>query len=217
MIIPGILENQWSEIEKKIEIIRQFSNTAHIDFIDGKFAPNTTFLDIEPFQKYSKDLPAGEAGLFLEAHLMVENPLQYLESLANAGFRRFLGHVEKMSNLEEFVARGELLGEVGLAIDNQTDIEKVNIPYQDLDCLLLMGVKAGYSGQEFIPNILERIRKIREKNETILIEVDGGVNDKNIKGIKNAGANRFVVTSFLFKEGEPSNNYETLSNLISSE
>ncbi|OGH05937.1 MAG: hypothetical protein A2171_02710 [Candidatus Levybacteria bacterium RBG_13_35_9] len=208
IVIPGILEKNWNTIEDKIEVIKQFSNSVHIDFIDGKFAPNTTFLDPNPFQKYSKDL-------FLEAHLMVENPLQYLEPLTTAGFRRFLGHIEKMSNLEEFVAKGELLGEVGLAIDSQTDIEKLNIPYQDLDCLLLMGVKAGYSGQEFIPNTLERIKKIKGQNETVLIEVDGGVNNKNIKDIKNAGADRFVATSFLFKEGDPSKNFQTLLSLTS--
>ena len=142
MIIPGILEKDWNTIEEKIAIVRQFSNSVHIDFIDGKFSPNITFLDLKPFSKYTKDL-------FMEAHLMVDNPLQYLEPLANAGFRRFLGHVEKMSNLEEFVARGELLGEVGLAIDGKTSLETINISYEDLDVILLMGIDAGFSGRQF--------------------------------------------------------------------
>lgn len=209
MIIPGILEKEWNVIEKKIEIIRQFSNTAHIDFIDGKFAPNTTFLDPKPFYKYSKEL-------FLEAHLMVENPLQYLEPLANAGFRRFLGHIEKMSDITEFVAKGQILGEVGLAIDADTSLENVNTVYDDLDCVLLMGVKAGASGQSFKPQVLDKTKALREKT-FVPIEVDGGVNDKTILDIKNAGADRFVATSFLFKEGGPGKNYQTLLNLISSE
>ena len=213
-IIPGILEKDWSIIEEKIAIVRQFSNSVHIDFIDGKFSPNITFLDPKPFSKYTKDLPAGEADLFLEAHLMVDNPLQYLEPLANAGFRRFLGHVEKMSNLEEFVARGEILGEVGLAIDGKTSLETINISYEDLDVILLMGIDAGFSGRQFQPQILDKIKTIREKT-FIPIEVDGGVNDKTILEIKKAGADRFVVTSFLFKEGDPSKNYQTLLNLNS--
>ena len=207
MIIPGILEKDWNTIEEKIAIVRQFSNSVHIDFIDGKFSPNITFLDLKPFSKYTKDL-------FMEAHLMVDNPLQYLEPLANAGFRRFLGHVEKMSNLEEFVARGEILGEVGLAIDGKTSLETINISYEDLDVILLMGIDAGFSGRQFQPQILDKIKTIREKT-FIPIEVDGGVNDKTILEIKKAGADRFVVTSFLFKEGDPSKNYQTLLNLNS--
>ena len=206
-IIPGILEKDFSEIERKLEIIKPFSNTVHIDFIDGIFASNITFLDPTPFKKYSKDF-------FMEAHLMVKDPAKYVQPLFAAGFKRVLGHIEQMDDLDEFVARGQMLGEVGLAIDNETDIEKLNIPYQDLDLLLLMGVKAGYSGQEFIPNTLEKVKKIRERNETILIEVDGGVTDKNILNIKNAGANRFVVTSFLFGQENPQKAYEELNNLI---
>ena len=209
MIIPGILEKDWNTIEEKIAIVRQFSNSVHIDFIDGKFSPNITFLDLKPFSKYTKDL-------FMEAHLMVDNPLQYLEPLANAGFRRFLGHVEKMSNLEEFVARGELLGEVGLAIDGKTSLETINISYEDLDVILLMGIDAGFSGRQFQPQILDKIKTIREKT-FIPIEVDGGVNDKTIPEIKKAGADRFVVTSFIFEEGDPIKNYETLVSLIHKE
>ena len=208
-IIPGILEKDWSIIEEKIAIVRQFSNSVHIDFIDGKFSPNITFLDLKPFSKYTKDL-------FMEAHLMVDNPLQYLEPLANAGFRRFLGHVEKMSNLEEFVARGEILGEVGLAIDGKTSLETINISYEDLDVILLMGIDAGFSGRQFQPQILDKIKTIREKT-FIPIEVDGGVNDKTIPEIKKAGADRFVVTSFIFEEGDPIKNYETLVSLIHKE
>src|SRR3972149_3834684 len=104
-IIPGILEKEWSEIEKKIEIAKSFADTIHIDIIDGKFSPNTTFFDPKPYEKYSKDL-------FLEVHMMVDNPISYLKPFAAAGFKRFLGHVEKMSDQTEFVAQGQLFGEV---------------------------------------------------------------------------------------------------------
>ena len=209
MIIPGILEKNWEDIEGKLEILKKFSNNAHIDFIDGKFAPNTTFLDSKPFQKYSNEL-------FLEAHLMVDNPLEYLESLATAGFRRFLGHIEKMPDVNEFVVRGQLIGEVGLAVDLETEIEKLNISFEDLDTILLMGVKAGESGQVFQPQVLEKIKKLRQIS-FIPIEIDGGVSDKTIVNIKKAGADRFVATSFLFKEGDPAKNYQSLLKLINLE
>ena len=128
-IIPGILENEWNKIERKIEIVKPFAKSIHIDIIDGKFVPDTTFLDPVPFVRYSQKL-------FLELHMMVENPIQYLELYAKAGFRRFIGHIEKMPDQEEFVAQGQLLGEVGLAIDGPTQINQIQVPLDDLDNIL---------------------------------------------------------------------------------
>jgi ribulose-phosphate 3-epimerase len=206
-IIPGILEKDSLEIEKKIEQVKHFANTLHIDLIDGIFAQNTTFLDPTFFTKYAKDFN-------LEVHLMVSDPLKYLEPFASAGFRRFIAHVEMLTNTEEFVARGQLLGEVGLALDLDTELSKITVSLEDLDVILLMGVKAGLSGQVFNPKVLEKIKSLKEKS-FVPIEVDGGVNDTNIVDLKNAGAERFVTTSFLFQE-DPVRAFEKLNNLIIS-
>ncbi|MBI3984912.1 MAG: hypothetical protein HY344_03135 [Candidatus Levybacteria bacterium] len=207
-IIPGILENNWAKIEEKLEIVKSFSNTVHIDLIDGKFATNTTFMDPQPFLSYSGEL-------FLEVHLMTDNPIQYLEPFSKAGFKRFIGHVEKMPDISDFVARGQLLGEVGLALDLSTSIDNLKASFDNLDLILLMGAAAGASGQQFNPQIIEKIKNLRAKTN-IPIEIDGGVSDKNIIEIKNAGANRFVTTSFLFNLQDPKVSYKTLSGLISS-
>lgn len=200
-IIPGILEKDWSEIEKEIELVRGFAKTIHVDIIDGKFAPSTTFLDPKPFAKYANDF-------LFEAHLMVEEPINYLDSFASAGFKRFLGHIENMSSQEEFVAKAELLGEVGLALDAETPLKSLTADYQDLDCVLIMSVKAGFSAQEFTPGSLEKVKKIREKSQ-IPIEIDGGIDDSTIIQAKNAGVERFVTTSFIFS-GTPLVNYQKL-------
>lgn len=204
-IIPGILEKDFAEIEKKIELVKGFAKTIHIDIIDGKFAPNTTFLDPKPFTKYTNDF-------IFEVHLMVDEPINYLDSFAAAGFKRFLGQVEKMSSQEDFVAKGELLGEVGLALDVNTPLESLKADYQDLDCVLVMSVKAGFSSQEFMPEILEKVKMIREKSQ-LPVEVDGGINDTTIIRALNYGANRFVTTSFLFS-GDPLTNYQKLISIV---
>ena len=204
-VIPGILENNWGLVLEKLKKVKSFSNTVHIDVIDGKFSPNTSFLDPQPFLAYTKEL-------FFEVHLMTDNPIEYLEPFAKAGFKRFIGHVEKMPDISEFIARGQILGEVGLAIDGPTNIESLNIPFDDLDLILIMGIKAGASGQVFMPQILEKIKTVRAKTN-IAIEVDGGINDKNIADIKNAGANRFVTTSFVFNSPDPISAYKTLVDL----
>ena len=212
-IIPGILEKEWSEIERKINLVKPFAKSVHIDIIDGKFSPSTTFLDPAPFAKYTKDL-------LFEVHLMVEEPINYLKTFAGAGFKRFLGHVEKMSDQAEFVAQGQLLGEVGLAIDGPTDLSAVKVSYSDLDSILIMGIKAGESGQVFVPEYLKKMeilrRKLEDKNDIrIPIEIDGGINDKTITQAKNAGANRFIANSFIFNSQNPQVQYKLLEEKLS--
>lgn len=204
-IIPGILEKDWEEIKKKLAIIKPFSRWVHIDFLDGKFSPETSFMDVPQFAKYKEDF-------YMEAHLMVDNPMQHLKQLSESGFRRFIGHIEKMKDLDEFVAEGQLLGEVGLALDIQTPLDSIKIPFDDLDCLLLMSVKAGKSGQEFDDQVLEKIEKIHQ-NSQIPIEVDGGINNSTIQNTHQKGAERFVATSFIFDSDNPQKAYEKLISI----
>ena len=212
-IVPGILEKDWNEIEKKLEIVKPFAKSVHVDIIDGKFAPNTTFLDPTPFLKYSKDL-------LLEVHMMVDNPIQYLESFAKAGFKRFIGHIEKMPDQVEFVAKAQLLGEVGLAVDGPTAITDIKVPFEDLDTVLIMTIKAGESGQAFNSEYLEKIKIINSLQGEIKlpIEVDGGINDQTILPASQAGALRFASTSFIFdshpQAGGPEEKYLLLKNIL---
>lgn len=206
-VIPGILEQSWEEIERKIVLVEPFVKTIHIDLLDGKFVSNTTFLEPTPFAKYTSDI-------FFELHMMVEEPINYLKPFADAGFKRFLGHIEKMSDPTEFVAQGQLLGEVGIAIDGPTPLERLTIPYDDLDAILIMTIKAGFSGQQFMSEYLEKVRAIREKSATIPIEVDGGTNDQTIVQAKEAGATRFVATSFIFGSQDPHEQYRLLEASI---
>ncbi|OGH11187.1 MAG: hypothetical protein A2857_04270 [Candidatus Levybacteria bacterium RIFCSPHIGHO2_01_FULL_36_15] len=203
-VIPAILEKEWVEIEKKIELVKPFTDTIHIDIIDGKFAPNTTFLDPAPFAKYTKDI-------FFEVHLMVDNPISYLRPFADAGFKRFLGHVEKMSDQIEFVAEAELLGEVALALDGKTPIDAIKAPLTDLEMILIMTINAGFSGQKFMPELLEKVKTIRAHSD-IPIEVDGGINEKTITSAKKTGASIFSVNSCIFKSASPQATYQLLKS-----
>lgn len=204
MIIPTILEKTWEEVDVKFRIYKKFAKAVHVDFIDGKFVDNTTFLEFESFKKYSDYF-------FLEAHLMVEEPINYLEGLSKAGFRRFLGHVEKMSDQAEFVAKGEALGAVGLALDIETPVSAIKVPYEDLDQVLLMSIVAGASGRPFDQRVLPKIRSLKDQG-FLNIQIDGGVSDQTLPILKNAGANIFCVNSFLFK-GDPKKQFEILESL----
>ncbi len=207
IVIPGILESSFEAIEDKLKLVIPFAKTVHIDLIDGKFAPQKTLMDPSFFRNYSKDLE-------LEVHMMVEEPINYLASFAKAGFRRFIGHIEKMGSQEEFVVKAQFLGEVGLAIDSPTSIEDVKIPFDDLDAFLIMTVKAGESGQDLVEADLSKIEGLKNRI-FVPLEVDGGINKDNIRKAKMYGASRFVTTSFIF-EGNPQERYKELIGAIHS-
>lgn len=219
---PGTENKDFSEIESKIENVKPFVKAIHIDVIDGKYANNTTFADPEPFKKYTKELPGGlrgqevaDSGLVFEVHLMVEDPLSHIKKWADAGFHRFIGQIEKMPDQEAFVAEAQLYGEVVLAIDKQSSIDDIKVPVDDLDAVLVMTIQAGFSGQKFEEQLLEKVKTLREKYEFMAIEVDGGINDETIALAAEAGANRFVATSFLFNQTEtPEEQYTLLEKKL---
>ena len=207
-ILPGILEQDWSAIEKKLEIIKPFAQSVHVDIIYGKFAPNTTFLDPSPYARYTKDM-------LFELHMMVEEPESYLEAWAKAGFRRFIGHIEKMSDQTSFIAKAEELGEAGLAVDGKTSLEQIKVSYQDIDTMLIMTINAGFSGQSFMPEYLDKVKTLSDL-ELFPIEIDGGVNSQTIKQGLAAGARRFVSTSYLFSSPAPEKAYHGLLSSAAS-
>lgn len=204
-VIPGILEKDWGEIEKKIGIIKKFSNKVHVDFIDNSFSNTQTFLDPSSFLKY-KDL-------FLEAHLQVHEPISFLDNLVKAGFKKFIGNIEHMSSQEEFVAEAELLGEAALGLDLKTPISDIKISFEDIDSILILCIPSNESGLEFDPRSLQKIKELRSKT-FIPIEVDGGINDQTIVQCKNAGANFFVSTSFISESLNPKEAYLKLTSLV---
>jgi len=211
-VIPGILEKDWDKIETKLEALKGLVRTVQIDVIDGKFTDAKTFLDPKPFSKYKDDF-------ILEAHFMVNEPINYLDSFATAGFKRFIGQIEKMSDQTEFVAKGELLGEVGLSIDLDTGLEKIKVDLFDLDCITIMTVKAGVSGQAFNSENLGKVKDLLKKlqehplEKKLDIETDGGMNEKTLLLAKEAGVNRFIVNSFLFN-GDISENLKKIRLLL---
>ncbi len=206
---PGTTDKYFEAIEKKLNAVKGVARAIHIDVIDGKFAKNTTFSDPAPFAKYASDF-------IFEVHLMVEDPIKYLKPWADVGFKRFIGQIEKMPDQTEFVAEGEILGEVGLAIDLNTPINHLKVSLDDLDLILVMGVQAGFSGQEFNQDAMIKLRELKERTD-IPLEVDGGIDERTIHIAKNLGATRFVATSFVFDKGNsPAEQYKILKESVDS-
>ncbi len=173
----------------------------HIDVMDGHFVPNLTIGPViaEACRKITQ-LP-------LEAHLMVENPDLLLKAFHEAGVNRITVHVENAESIESTIQNIHELGmSAGLVLNPATPISSVEPFLHAIDLVLIMSVYPGYSGQEFIPASLQRIEEARlildNAKRKIFLEVDGGINAKNIRQVLEAGANAIVSASAIFNFSE---------------
>ncbi len=192
-IIPGILEKEWSVIEERLGLVKGLVGAVQIDIEDNTYVPNETILTFGAFVPWAKEFS-------LEAHLMVSQPEKYIKSLADAGFKRLIAHVESDDPrlfLEQ--AKYEHV-EVGMAIDGGTELEQIEPFLEEIDMVLVMTIEAGFSGQPFMVETVEKIKTIHQNFPDLPIEVDGGINDQTAKIAKDAGATRLVSTSFLYKD-----------------
>lgn len=188
--------------ENRLECIKKLNNSTtnyiHIDVMDGKFVEDTQINTIEKITTL-----ANTSDKQLDIHLMVENPLEYIQKLDNKNIKYIIFHLEIQENIEMLIQEIKAKGYLpGIAINPETNIEKL-IPYlNQIDLILIMSVKPGRGGQKFIPTTVDKIAKlkkiIQENKLNILIEVDGGINDQTIKDVKNidiAVAGSYIIKS----------------------
>lgn len=206
-VIPGILEKDWAPIEERLKLVTGLVRAVQIDIADNTLVPNETLLDFTNFTPYAEKVS-------LEAHLMVANPEKYIKSLADAGFKRLIAHVES-HDPRVFLEQAEHEHvEVGMAIDGGTELDQVEPFLEEIDMVLVMTIEAGFSGQAFMVETVEKIKAIHQNFPDLPIEVDGGINDQTAKIAVDAGATRLVSTSFLFKD--PEHIAETIEKLKST-
>lgn len=203
-VIPGILEKEWAPIDERIKLVEPFVEWVQIDVADNTLVSNSTFLDFHKFLLISK--PS------LEAHLMVAQPEKYIKSMVDAGFKRLIAHVECHDPRVFLDAAKYEHVEVGIAIDGATELEQVEPYLEEVDMVLVMTIEAGYSGQPFLPENLEKIKTIHQNFPDLPIEVDGGINDKTGQLAVEAGATRLVSTSYIYKSGNIAAAIEQLKN-----
>lgn len=192
MIIPAILVKTKKEFAKKIKQVRNHVNLVQIDIMDGKFVSNRTLA--------ISDVP--RSSLRYEMHLMVKEPLKYVDECKGA--KMVIFHLEACKNNKDvqklISAVKKKRIKVGIAINPRTPAEKVKLFLKQIDMVLIMTIYPGASGKKFMPGMLKKVRKIRRWDKYIDIEVDGGVNLYNINKCVDAGANRLVAGSAIFRK-----------------
>jgi len=206
-IVPALLaftEEEYREKVDKINIAPEFENGfVQVDFTDGQFVESKS-INLETFAKYPLIFNT-------EAHLMVKNPLNWIEDLVNNGVKRIVVH-EEAGDIMNVLARIKSLGlEAGLALNPETAVDKATPFIGTIDILLLMSVHPGKGGQAFIPETLEKVKQaaaLRGQGE-FKIGVDGGITLDLISGLVEAGADNLVLGESLIN-GDITENLEKI-------
>ena len=202
-VAPSILSTDFGKLENTLQLVNQSeADWLHVDIMDGVFVPNISFgiPVLQAIQKYNKKP--------VELHLMIVQPERYLEIFSKYGVGQMTVHAEACTHLHSVVQQIRSLNcKVGVALNPHTPLGNLEYVMQDLDVVCLMSVNPGFGGQHFIPKTLDKIRRLKElierENSSALIEIDGGVNEKNIKDIVNAGADAVVAGSSIFNSEDP--------------
>jgi ribulose-phosphate 3-epimerase len=198
-ISPSILSADFSRLGEEIRAVAAAgADYIHIDVMDGHFVPNITIgpLVVEAARRVT-EVP-------LDVHLMIENADAYIDAFARAGSAILTVHAETGYHLQRTLRAIRDRGmKAGVSLNPATPLSAIDYVLDDLDLILIMTVNPGFGGQEFIPSMLHKIRRLRDMIDSldcdIAIEADGGIVVDNIQEVCSAGADMFVSGSGIFK------------------
>ncbi len=213
ILSPSLLSVDFNHIADNVQIIdRAGAQYIHLDVMDGAFVPNISFGPpvIKCIRKTTDRV--------FDVHLMIEEPVRYLEDYKNAGADIVTVHAECCKHLHRTVTRIKELGmKAGVALNPTTPLSVLDYILPELDMVLIMSVNPGFSGQSFIPSSVQKIKDMKkiidDSGLNIDIQVDGGINLNNVSEAIEAGANIIVAGSAVFN-GEPASSVKAFLDIF---
>ena len=212
-VAPSILAADFLHLEKDVEIVYEYADLFHLDIMDGVFVPNISFgfPVVEAIAKKARKP--------MDVHLMIVHPENYVERFAKVGASYISFHYEAArENAEEIIEKIQALGvKAGIVINPDCPVQAIFPLLGKVDYVLIMSVFAGFGGQKFIPESLERARTVREKLDSlgrrdVPIEMDGGIGPANAAEVIRAGVQMLVAGSAVFKSENPQETIKALRN-----
>jgi ribulose-phosphate 3-epimerase len=215
IIAPSVLAADFANLQRDIEMINKSqADWFHIDIMDGVFVPNISFgmPVLEAISRHAKKT--------IDVHLMIVDPDRYIKTFKNLGADILTVHYEACTHLHRTLQAIKAEGmKAGVALNPHTSIDLLEEIINDVNMVCIMSVNPGFGGQSFIENTYSKIEKLKtliiRKGASTLIEIDGGVTDKNAKQLVEAGADILVAGSFVFKAENPITTIEDLKKLTS--
>jgi ribulose-phosphate 3-epimerase len=213
LLAPSMLSADFANLQRDIEMINASeADLFHLDVMDGMFVPNISF-GIPVIEKI-----ATYAAKPLDVHLMIMDPDRYVARFKDAGASWMSIHYEACTHLHRSVQLLKSLDvKAGVVLNPHTPVHLLEDILADLDYVLIMSVNPGYGGQQFIPQAVDKIRKLKEmilkNNLSTLIEVDGGVDVSNAVLLKQAGVDILVAGNTIFKSNDPVQTIKNLKNI----
>lgn len=210
IISPSILSADFANLENDIKKVEPYVPWLHIDVMDGHFVPNISIG--VPVVKSIRKI----TNLFLDTHLMIENPIKYIEPFIEAGSDLITFHFEatKEKTIETIDKIKSFNKKVGLSIKPKTNVDEIKEYINLVDMILIMTVEPGFGGQKFMDDCAKKIIEIKKysANKDLIIQVDGGINDVTAKICKNYGANSLVAGNYIYKANDIKQAIENLND-----